>query len=328
MAVTNRAVRDALEEAAEHALRAPSILNTQPWRWRVTDGALLLYADQTRRVASIDPDGRLLTLSCGAALHHARAALAASGHEVRVDRFPEATNADLLARIRTVGQREPTREDVDVLRSIHRRRTDRRPIAAATPVPEEVQADLRRFAEREHSWLYHLGADQVTFLSTAATSAAAIEGRAEDYRAELESWVRRQRSTGEGIPADTVTAQVSRPVRLRDFDPGSETLLRPGAGDDTYATYFIVTTAADDPAEWLRAGEATSAVWLAATRAGLAMSAMSDVVEVPGARALLRSLLDPPGYPQLALRTGLDLQPELPGTTPRRRPEDVIETDA
>ena len=66
-----------LAEAVEHALRAPSVHNTQPWRWRVDAPSVHLYSDASRQLPNIDPDGRDLMLSCGAALHHCVVALAA-----------------------------------------------------------------------------------------------------------------------------------------------------------------------------------------------------------------------------------------------------------
>ncbi len=48
--------------------RAPSLHNTQPWRFRVRGNGLDLYADPDRRLRAIDPDGREMLISCGAAL--------------------------------------------------------------------------------------------------------------------------------------------------------------------------------------------------------------------------------------------------------------------
>src|SRR3954465_12222646 len=56
-----------LEVAAWPALRAPSVLNTQPWRWRVTPDALELRMELGRSLTTTDPDHPLQLLSCGAA---------------------------------------------------------------------------------------------------------------------------------------------------------------------------------------------------------------------------------------------------------------------
>jgi len=64
------------------AARAPSVHNTQPWRWRVDAESLHLYADASRQLPNTDPDGRDLILSCGAALHHCVVALAAARNGV------------------------------------------------------------------------------------------------------------------------------------------------------------------------------------------------------------------------------------------------------
>jgi nitroreductase len=50
----------ALDTAARLAMRAPSALNTQPWRWRVHGDALELRADYDRQLTAVDPEVRLL----------------------------------------------------------------------------------------------------------------------------------------------------------------------------------------------------------------------------------------------------------------------------
>jgi hypothetical protein len=296
----------ALRAAAAEAGRAPSILNSQPWRWRIHGDELDLYADQSRRIESIDPDGRLMTLSCGAALHHARVALAAAGREPAVTRCPDPGDTELLARVRVAGPHEVRREDVDNERSIARRRSDRRPFPATEPVPAETLAELHSAAAAEQAWLHRIGPEQVGFLATAGESAASIQDRDEAYRTDLHAWTRREHASGEGVPPETVVSPTERQLPLRDFTLDGESLLDPGNGDDRFAEYLIVATDGDQPVDWLRAGEAVSAVWLTATSRDLAGSAMSDVVEVPGARALLAGLLPRRGYPQLVLRFGLD----------------------
>ena len=64
-----------LWHAAETARHAPSIFDTRPWKWRVGPESLRLYADRTKQLMVADRAGRLLAISCGAALHHVVLAL-------------------------------------------------------------------------------------------------------------------------------------------------------------------------------------------------------------------------------------------------------------
>src|SRR5581483_508153 len=84
---------DTLVRAVERALQAPSVHNTQPWRWRIGDDTIDLLADRTRHLPSTDPDGRDLVISCGAALHHLRVALADLRVATSTDRLPDPENS-------------------------------------------------------------------------------------------------------------------------------------------------------------------------------------------------------------------------------------------
>ena len=80
----------------------------------------------------------------------------------------------------------------------------------------------------------------------------------------------------------------------------------------------------DGPADWLRAGEALERVLLEITRHGYAASPLTQVTEVPSARAQLRSELGLAGYPHVLLRIGR--APATPGAR-RRRLVDVLVED-
>jgi hypothetical protein len=91
-----RIAHDLLATAAKDALRAPSVLNTQPWTWRLEDEVLELHADRDRQLEVVDREGRQLVLSCGVALHHARLSVI-GGHEAVVRLLVETFTDDLLA---------------------------------------------------------------------------------------------------------------------------------------------------------------------------------------------------------------------------------------
>jgi nitroreductase len=319
-------IHTALRDAVDAALHAPSILNTQPWSWHLRASILELRRDTSRQLPSIDAQGRLATLSCGAALHHASVFLSAHGHRVTIQRLPDAGSPSILARLRIAGEAEVDHRDQAMARAIRHRHTDRRPIAGGRPVDDAELALLISAATTQGASLHRVTETQRQFLAVAAHRAQSIEGRDEIYRRELSSWTV-QRPRDAGVSHASLVAPVERPIALRDFADGGETGLHPGFGDDRNAEYLILSTAGDESLDWLRAGEATSAVWLTATANQLAMSAISDVVEVAGARALLGSLLAEPAHPQLVLRTGPQRQPTPPPSSSRRKLSDVLHED-
>lgn len=107
------------------ATQAPSVHNSQPWRWRVGPDRLHLYADPSRHLPSTDPSRRGMLVSCGTTLHHCTVALAAMGWHTRVARLPDAADIDHLAAITMIRQ-PPGELDVMLAAAIDRRRTDRR----------------------------------------------------------------------------------------------------------------------------------------------------------------------------------------------------------
>jgi hypothetical protein len=312
----------ALTRAAMAAGAAPSVFNTQPWRWRVVGDVVELRADRTRQLAITDVDGRLLTLGCGAALHHLRTALDGAGWTYDVTRLPDPIDADLFARVRLSGQVAVDPLAVRRQQAIVLRRTDRRPFADVD-VPAPALDELRTAAEREGAHLHLLDPDQMIALAALAAQAAAVEFADARYRAELADWTSRPVAGGDGVPADTAADRTPRTVPVRDFTPGA-----PGSTSavpaDRYGRYAVLFTDADDPGAWLAAGGALSAVLLTATIERLAVSPMSDVVEVPVTRQRLRGLLGGIGYPALALRIGIPGGAPAPPAAPRRLAVETI----
>ncbi|MET7423669.1 nitroreductase [Dactylosporangium sp. NPDC005555] len=315
-----------LARAAVTALRAPSIWNTQPWHWRIEHDTAELRADRRRQLSPVDPEGRLLTVSCGVALHHARVALSADGVGVAVDRLPRADDPDLLATLRCTGPQEWSPDAQRLRRALMVRRTDRRPFAD-TRIPERTLDRLRAAASGAGAHLQLIGPQDRTTMTVAAGHAAAAERADPAYRAQLAAWTGVRIDVGDGVPLDTMAALGARPVPIRDFtgaDVGPS--IYSGAEPvDRGATYGLIVTDMDEPAGWLVAGEALSAVLLTATTERLATSAMSDLVEVRTARLLLRRMLGNVGYPAVGVRIGVPEPGAAPRRAPRRAAVEVVE---
>jgi nitroreductase len=320
-----------LTRAIEHALRAPSVHNTQPWRWRARIDSVELHADWNRHLVATDPDRRDLILSCGAALHHLQVALAARGMAAQVRRMPDAEDRGHLATV-AVRPGRPDTADAALFRAINGRRTDRRRMSHR-PVPADHLQALVHQARRTGALLLPVTDPAMRQRLTATlTDAAHRQEFAPGYAAELQQWTRRYAAGHDGVSAATVTAPpVGRTgvSLLRRFPRGTLTQPRqsPGAGSaDDAAELLVIVTPHDDPLDWLHAGEATSAVLLAATGLGLATTPLSQPLEVEATRHALRwDVLRVPEHPQLVVRVGWPVTgaAELPDT-PRRDLRSVL----
>ncbi|MBW0092818.1 NAD(P)H nitroreductase [Pseudonocardia sp. KRD-184] len=297
-----------LAAAVEQALRAPSVHNTQPWRWRVGADSVELHADPDRHLPVTDPDRRDLLLSCGAVLHHLTVALAGAGAAAVVERLPDPEDSTHLATV-SVGRGPAT--GAELFPAIAQRRTERRQMSHR-PVPEEILADLAAHAARAGAVLLPVtGPEARARLAEVFRQAGQLQRSAPGYPAELRLWTHRLPGAHDGVPAAAI-AQVRTHTdgapMLRAFPDGR---LRQGAQQtghgrpDDAAEYLVVATTGDTVLDRLRAGEATSAVLLAATLAGLATTPLSQATEVPAVRqALGSSVLRVPEQPQLVLRVG------------------------
>jgi nitroreductase len=312
-----------VETALSLAIRAPSIHNSQPWRWRVGRQSLHLYADRSRHLTNVDPDGRDLLLSCGTSLNHCVVGLAALGWQAKVHRFPDPGDADHVAAIELFGY-QAGEVDVTLAAAIPRRRTDRRRYSS-WPVPRGDLATMGARAARAGVTMRRVEA--LSDLAEVVTRAASRHADDYEYLTELATWSGRYGSKA-GVPArNTPKFDAAAPVPGRVF--AGPALAHPsenGSGDDN-AVLVALGTTDDDAMAHLRAGEATSVVLLTATALGLASCPVTEPLEILETRESVRESIFPAGgHPQMLLRIGwapVNAEP-LP-STPRRELSDVVE---
>jgi nitroreductase len=321
-----------VRRAVALAIRAPSIHNTQPWRWVYGPDGLDLYAERDRQLQVIDPDGRGLLVSCGAALYLACLGLAHEGWQTRVTRFPDPANPDLLARIVPTGLGPADERTRLLVAAAERRHTERRPFRT-DPVPPELLDLLRRQVEDEGEGVYAYlveRADQRLDLAAVMSWADRLEVEDEEYRAELARWVRTDAlGAREGVPVTAVPhlpagEQRHATVPMRDFEVGQAGGQPIRTGVDEQPAWVVVFTTADDASARLLAGMAFARLSVEAERMGLASSAATQAVDLPGVRERLRVLMDWPDHPQMIVRVGWPPAGEPAPATPRHPAEAVL----
>ncbi len=311
--------------AVAMAVRAPSVHNSQPWYWRIGHSSLHLYADPDRLLHETDPDGRDLILSCGAALHHLRIGFAALGWTAEVHRLPNPGEPDHLAAI-TLGQHQPTQDEVAMAAAIPRRRTDRRRHSSWTVPRGHVEA-MAKAAALEGTVLQVVENSARYHLATSIEEASRRHGDDPAYRTELAAWSGRHVSP-DGVPARNTPAPDDTPGALRARPFADPLLTQPpdAKAEDDETVLLVLSTASDDRMSRLRAGEATSAVLLTANAFGLSSCPLTEPLELPDVRETVTERVTGGSYPQMILRVGwapANADP-LPAT-PRRHLADVLQ---
>jgi hypothetical protein len=312
--------------------RAPSVHNTQPWRFRSAGSVIELLADTSRQLRATDPAGRELLISCGAALYGLRLGMRSLSYLPEVALLPEPARPGLVARVRPVGTTPVTRHESDLLAALPHRHTHRGPFAPGE-VPPRLLAGLRLDALLERAELVVIDQprqlDALTELALAAATEAAASPETAD---ELGAWVRpagvpasdgipasarvgwrdcsdmegKSSSAGAAVAAPAAQAQADAAGRVhrwlpqRDFGrPG--TLPRAGYPPSVTA---VLMTAGDTRREWVRAGQALHRMLLHAATRWVFANIQSQPLESPAQRAEVRRLLGLEGTPQLLLQFG------------------------
>ncbi|MGW2402324.1 Acg family FMN-binding oxidoreductase [Kitasatospora sp. NPDC001664] len=294
---------------------APSLHNSQPWRFRPTADArgLQVYTDPSRAVPVTDPDGRARYLSVGAALLNLRLAAGRLGREARVRLLPDPA-APELAAVLDLSRPAGAPDEAELYAAIGQRHSSRRPFANRD-VPEAVIGELIAAAGAEDVVLSSL--EEAGVRRVLALTADAEERIAADVarHAETRSWLRLEEPATDGIPAAAL-GPLDHEVRVpvRSFTGNPRTM--PSERFEALPQVCTLTTRGDLPADWLRAGQALERVWLLATARGVRASVLHQAVEWSDTRGLLRDPAEGPGHVQLVIRIGYG----HPGTPSPRRP--------
>jgi hypothetical protein len=314
-----------LREAVLLACRAPSVHNSQPWRW-VADGEVMhLFLDRRRAVPGTDHSGREALISCGAALDHFRVAMLAAGWRAHVDRFPGPKDPNHLASITFDSVDHVTNAQRDRAEAILQRHTDRLPLGQPT-YWSFVEPVLRDSLDDSPVRVDVLSDDMRPLLAKASQLSGVLRRDDVSYHAELDWWTSPFALT-EGVPPGALVSETEhRRVDVgREFPVRGHEDRRPEVKVD-WSKILVLSTPEDSRENALMCGEALSTVLLECTVAFMATCTLTHLIELEESRDIVRSLLGEQGQPQLLIRAGIAPPLErLPVATPRRPLRDVLQ---
>ncbi|GAB1691356.1 Acg family FMN-binding oxidoreductase [Krasilnikovia sp. M28-CT-15] len=322
MTATTRIDFDLAEFLVGAATRAPSVHNTQPWRFvHRPDGDVELWADPRRGLPTVDPTGRELIISCGAALATLMLGVRWLGHQPWVRHWPDPAQPALVAQVAMGPAYETSTLELDMFATVLDRHTHRGPFDDV-PVARGLLVRLRRLVSRAGCRAVVLDDDhtlrQVAQLTARAQRA---QERQPTMLAELNRWLRPPGSAdrdgitkvAEGI--DTGPGRFTPRALGSDAPTGTD--VPPG---HRWPTTVVLTTGRDDPRAWLRAGQALQRMLLHAAHYGVHAAIYTQPLEIPAARAQLGHLAGG-GHPQMLFQLG---HTEGGSSTARRPPAQVL----
>lgn len=322
----SRAVLKQVPETREfirYATLAANSHNTQPWRFKVTDGGIEILPDMTRHLTAVDPDNHHLFVSLGCAAENLALAAAMRERGGTLS-FAGENGGSVSFRFANEATAEPVLFDAIPKRQSTRSLYNGRAVSAVdlatlTKAAAVPGVDLVLITDRAQM-------TQVRDLVIAGNSAQMADVA---FMRELKSWLRfnpRQAlKTGDGLFSATtgnpvVPAWVGSLMLDLVFKAASE--------NDKYAAQInssagiaVFVAQKDDAEHWVLAGRACQRFGLQATALGLKHAFINQPVEVPGLRPELAALIGLPGRrPDIVMRFGYGA--ELPFSA--RRPVEAV----
>lgn len=314
-----------LSALLELACRAPSLHNSQPWRWTLEAGVLHLFADHSRVGHHTDITGREVILSCGAVLDHLQVAAAAAGWRVDVDRRPDRHDHNHLASMVFHRAESVSVHEHDLGDAITHRHTDRLAFKAPEPWPE-LEERLRATLNGTVADLDVVDDNGRPALADASRRSEAHRRNDASYRYELLWWTGHSH-VEDGVPQSTLASseEASRVDVARDFPVYQAGDRRPEIDRD-HSKILVLSTYDDSLDNTLRCGEVLSRVLLECTAMGFATCTLTHMMELHASREEIRRITGQRAEPQMLIRVGSPLKAISAGArTPRRPLNEVFE---
>lgn len=308
-----------LHELVRYATLAPSSHNTQCWKFRVSENAISILPDLSRRCPAVDPDDHHLFVSLGCSAENLlQAALAngmkgharfdaAGGNALHVDLEPTSPAPSIL--FQAIPERQSTRGEYDG-QPIARQELQLLEIAGAGSGVQVILLTERQAMESVLEYVVQ-------------GNTAQMNDRA--FLEELRKWIRFSGDeavrTGDGLYAAS-SGNPSLPTWLGSLLFGI--FFTPKSENDKYAKHLrssagvaIFVSDTPGPAQWMEVGRCYERFALQSAALGIRNAMLNQPVEVQALRPQFASFLGiGKRRPDLVVRFGRG--PKLPSSL--RRP--------
>ncbi len=324
------------------AILAANPHNSQPWLFHVTQTQIDLFADRRRNLGTVDPFLREMHIGLGCALENLGLAAPANGYTTQVTLLPDASDETLVARVGLTPGSAPVSDLYNVIPQRHTNRypydTDRKVASVALDALDAVNddPDVRVFWYSSADMRQQVGNLLVEAAHASVSDKAQDGDTARWWRATWQD-IQQHRDgitlDAAGLPDLTrAIAKMLPPVSQEQQD--SSFLQNTAEQVKTAGAFGLLAVHnGQDRKQQLGAGRVWERMHLWATREGLAMQPLNQVVEraarevvllnTPHFGTSLQTLVgDPAWQTLLAFRVGYSTHEGL--RSPRRGVNEVV----
>jgi hypothetical protein len=293
----------------DEARRAPSVLNSQPWRFRVCGNTIEVYLEKKPELEEVDPKGRLQVASCGTLIAHLEKAVLKRGWIPKVTFFPRFEESDLVAFVEMTGLSKDNRQKAgppaqrkDVQENGYGEKTDNPDVIAFLQKKIAILAESKQVGLVVHD-------DSVDLSIQTYLKNQCGQKLDSDYFRKSVNLFLRTDDMHNKIPFEDEVLLSDRFFEAPQSDSGKNA----GSNDNLF---MILTTGTDNRFEWVRAGQLLGDI-IIELRTWNNIGLMSlPIISADRCRAWLRDKLSLTGYPQFVLK----MQPVKPREHIRKRP--------
>lgn len=305
-----------------YAILAPSAHNKQPWRVDLKGSGITLYIDSNRLLPQIDPTAREMFVSQGTFLEVLSVAASHYGFRAQIVLFPDGeiephnVGKNPVSQIELVKE-ESTGED-ELFGYVTVRHTNRREYEAPSLTEEELSALRHSYADEGYPLQFITEASARTQIAEMATEAMRIQTYNTSMHAETVEMIRfsdeeiERRRDGFGFQQmgmSGITLVLAQTFTGRSSAFGDFFLEQTVKGTSQAASsaraFGLITSKGATRTDEVMAGRYFARLHLAATKLGLSLQPMSQILEIESAKQeFLKKFPSNGEEPQMLFRLG------------------------
>ncbi|MFB3924115.1 MAG: hypothetical protein ACE145_20525 [Terriglobia bacterium] len=302
--------RQELVELVRLASLAPSLHNSQPWKFLLQDCTIKIYPDFTRRLPVEDPDDHALFISLGCALENL---LIAARHMRFVPEVDYNLNTEPHDCLTVLLRRGSTEVEAPLFKAIPERQTTWGGYGRQR-VPLGHLKELMRATEREgvYAWLL-VEKEDIDPVIELARESTRIQFARKDFLRELTSWIRFNRGEVEAHQDGLTYAALGMPsvprwlgkLLINALAVAEWQVRQCGKLIRTSSAMLVFTARENNKISWVQTGRSLERMALAATSLGIRYALVNAPCQVLYVRKQLQRHLGlTEDHPLLLVRVG------------------------